>query len=335
MSGNLDSRLLRQAVDEAWKYQGLTYPNPAVGATISTKEGFLIALGVHKQAGSPHAEVEAIKEAYIKLTNDKDIKKLTKSAEIHEYLIKNHNGIFFDKTLHVSLEPCNHFGKTPPCSLLIKELGFKRVVIGTKDTDKKASGGYEYLKANGIETILLEDIASKELIEPFVKWRKKRFVFFKLAMSLNGVIAGGKISSKDSFEFTHKLRDKIDLLVIGGDTVRVDRPTLDCRFIKGEAPDILIYSKRDDFDRTIPLFNVSDRRVYIADSFEILKEYNFIMVEGGEGMLKATKGLIDNYLFIKAPLFKDGFSPKFDMKLEELSSFRVGKDRFGWYKPII
>jgi len=244
------------ALEKAWAYQGLTYPNPPVGAVITDNQNNFIAYGVHKEAGLAHAEVNAIKKAYHNLTNDTKILDIIDTRKIHDYLYANHNGIFKDKHIYVTLEPCNHFGKTPPCSKLICELGFKKVIIGTMDTNKKASGGAPYLEKNGLHVEVLNEPTCKELLEPFTQWQKDKFVFFKLGMSNNGVIDGGIITCKDSFKRVHELRSKCDLLVIGGNTVRVDRPTLDARLCEGKAPDVLIYSKTKEFDRNIPLFQV-------------------------------------------------------------------------------
>jgi len=323
---------IQLALDKAWIYQGLTYPNPPVGSVITDENNNFISYGVHVKAGTPHAEVNAIKKAYYKLTNDKAIMDIEDSKDIHDYLFTNHNGIFKNKNIYVTLEPCNHFGKTPPCSHLIKELRFKKVFIGTLDPNKIASGGLEYLQKNGLHVEVLNLSTCKELLEPFSIWQKESFVFFKLAMSNNGVINGGTITCKDSRKLVHELRDRCDLLVIGGNTVRVDRPTLDARLCNGKAPDILIYSKTKDFDKNIPLFNVPNRVVYIEDSFDKIKKYNFVMIEGGEGMLKATKELVAYYLIFRSPHFKEGNSPKFSLKLKELNSSNIGEDRLTWFK---
>ncbi len=288
------------AVNEAWKYQGLTYPNPAVGAVISDDLGSIIACEAHHQAGFPHAEVEVCKAAYVKITNNTLLSDIQNSNDIHKYLIANHNNIFKNLTLHVTLEPCNHYGKTPPCSHLIKELGFKKVIIGKLDVNKTASGGADFLRQNGIHVEFFKNNKiCEDLLMPFSKWQKENFIFFKLAMSLNGVIDGGIITGLDSRELVHKFRNKCDLLVIGGNTVRQDRPTLDSRLCKGKAPDILIYSQRKDFDKTIPLFNIQNRKVYVKNNFDILKNYKNIVIEGGEGMLKATKDLVNLYAIFR------------------------------------
>ena len=330
-----DISLMDIAVKEAWKHQGLTYPNPAVGAVVSDDFGSIIACAAHQQAGFPHAEVEVCKTAYLKLTNDTSISNIQNSNNIHKYLIANHNNIFKNFTLHVTLEPCNHYGKTPPCSHLIKELGFKKVVIGKRDINKEASGGADFLKQNGLHVELLKNSkACEDLLTPFLNWQKGNFVFFKLAMSLNGVIDGGIITSKNSRELVHKFRDKCDLLVIGGNTVRQDRPTLDARLCGGVAPDILIYSKREDFDKTIPLFGIINRKVFIENNFDILKNYKNIMIEGGEGMLKATKDIVDLYAIFRSPTFKKGKHPNLDLSLERLSCIGIKKDTLSWLKKI-
>lgn len=328
---NSQEFFMQLALEKAWAYQGLTYPNPPVGAVITNNENDFIAYGVHKEAGFAHAEVNAIKQAYYKLTNDTKIIEIKDSKKIHNYICANHNGLFKDKYIYVTLEPCNHFGKTPPCSELIKELGFQKVFIGTLDINKEASGGFEYLKENGlhVEVGILEH-KCKELLEPFSIWQKKPFVFFKLAQSSNGVITGGTITCKDSRRHVHALRDKTDLLVIGGNTVRIDKPTLDARMVAGYAPDILIYSKSKDFDRDIPLFNIPNRKVFIEDNFEKIKDYRFVMIEGGKGMLEACKDYVQNYLIYKSPLKKEGVPVKLEVDLKERFISKMGEDTYSW-----
>jgi diaminohydroxyphosphoribosylaminopyrimidine deaminase/5-amino-6-(5-phosphoribosylamino)uracil reductase len=282
---------LQLAIDEAWKYQFLTYPNPAVGAVLIVKNKVFIS--AHKKAGLPHAEVNVIYEAYKHFFKAPD---LTTSNDIHNFLYQNHNNFFNDAILYVTLEPCNHYGKTPPCSLLIEKIKPKKVYIGLKDPISSHSGGIERLrKVTKVE--VLNDKRCFDLIEPFIKWQN-RFVFFKFAFSLNGVYEGGYITKKNSLKWVHKVRDKLDLIVIGGNTVRIDRPTLDSRLVNGKAPDILIYSKNDKFDRDIPLFKVKNRKVFISDNLDILDNYKFIMIEGGEKLYQALQNVIDMKLFI-------------------------------------
>ncbi len=124
------------ALCEAWKYQGLTYPNPAVGCAIVSKDGEILAVQAHKRAGEAHAEVEALKAAYYKLTNDKKILDITASAEIHTYLLKNHNNRFVGTSVFTTLEPCSHIGKTPSCADLLCKLKIKKLFVGSHDLNE-------------------------------------------------------------------------------------------------------------------------------------------------------------------------------------------------------
>ena len=289
-------------INKAWKYQFLTYPNPAVGAAIIVNNQIFI--GVHKKAGEPHAEVNALWSAFSAFNK---VPELKTSREIHEFLLKNHNGFFKDANVYVTLEPCSHVGKTPSCANLLKHLKPKSVTIGWPDPIDSHAGGAEILKNSGIEVEILNDRRCYDLIEPFIKWQKK-FLFYKLALTLNGTVTGGYISSDESLDWVHKVRDKTDLLVIGGNTVRIDRPTLDARRIKGKAPDVLIYSKNDGIDRNIPLFSIPERKVFIEDSLERLNDYKFIMIEGGEGLYKEIKDIVDWKVFIISPKFANRFN---------------------------
>lgn len=287
------NNFMLQAIDEAWKYQFLTYPNPAVGACV-VKDKEAISVGAHIQAGTPHAEVNAIKQAYQKLSFSQKLEELENSHDIHNYIIQNHNGIFEDCEIYVTLEPCNHVGKTPACANLLKECGFKKVYIGSVDPNGEATGGITTLKNAGIDIeIGIEKEACDNLLFPFRKWLDGSFRFFKIAMREDGSIDGGYITSKDSLTLVHEIRTHLDLLIIGGETVRVDRPTLDARFAKINKPsDILIYSNQKTFDKDIPLFSVENRQVFIDNDLDKY-EQKFSMIEGGYTLLKHLKDEID------------------------------------------
>ncbi|MDD2651570.1 MAG: bifunctional diaminohydroxyphosphoribosylaminopyrimidine deaminase/5-amino-6-(5-phosphoribosylamino)uracil reductase RibD [Sulfurimonas sp.] len=292
------------ALREAWKYQGLTYPNPAVGCAIVSQNGAILAIEAHKKAGMPHAEVEALKAAYCKLTRDESILNLTDSADIHTYLLQNHNNCFHEATVFTTLEPCSHVGKTPSCANLLSKLGIKKLFIGSNDSHAVASGGSQIVENAGIE--VQEHLMEKEcdaLLQPFKLSQEKQFVFFKWAQRLDGSVDGGVISSQNSRKLVHSMRDVCDLLVIGGNTVRIDRPTLDARLVGGKAPDVLILSRGKEFDTTIPLFSVLNRKVMIADSLDAIKGYKNIMIEGGREMFELSKEFVDYYLcFISAQM---------------------------------
>ncbi|MFA5461725.1 MAG: bifunctional diaminohydroxyphosphoribosylaminopyrimidine deaminase/5-amino-6-(5-phosphoribosylamino)uracil reductase RibD [Sulfurimonas sp.] len=324
---------MRLALNEAWKYQGLTYPNPAVGCTILSKSGEILAVEAHKKAGLPHAEVEALKFAYLSLSNDKKILELTQSAQIHNYLLQNHNNCFNGVTIFTTLEPCSHVGKTPSCATLISKLKIKKLIVGSLDSNELASGGNKIVQDSGVE--VKYGVMQKEcddLLLPFKLWQKDRFVFFKWAQRLNGTVDDGVISSLKSRTKVHAMRDVCDLLVIGGNSVRIDRPTLDARLVNGRAPDILILSRSDDFDKTIPLFSIKNRTVTISDSFDVLKNYRNIMIEGGSEMFESSKEIVDFHLAFISPQFggKNGFASREKFKI--LNLLQDEQDIITWIK---
>ena len=324
------------AIQEAWKYQGLTYPNPAVGSTVVGEHGEILAVEAHKKAGAPHAEVNALQQAYYKLTQDSNILALEDSSDIHTYLLANHNGIFKNTMLYSTLEPCAHSGKTPSCAWLIAKLGIKEVYVGSLDVNPIASRGSDILHKNDcvVHSELLKEKCDV-LLAPFNSWQKKQFIFFKWAERLNATVDAGRVSSNESRKNVHAMRDVCDLLVIGGNTVREDRPTLDSRLVDGKAPDILILSRKGEFDRTIPLFQVVGRKVFIESDFEKLQEYKNIMIEGTDSMFTLTRDIVDYHLCYLAPAFSGSKTiGKSDAKFEILHTREVDKDIIMWMKRI-
>ena len=324
------------ALKEAWKYQGLTYPNPAVGCCVIGENGEILAVEAHHKAGGPHAEVNALKTAYYKLTNDSYILALTDSTDIHTHLQSNHNNIFTNVTLYTTLEPCSHFGKTPSCARLISDLGIKEVYVGSNDVNPTAKAGSLILNMN--DCIVYSELLKKEsdaLVAPFNNWQNNKFVFFKWAQRLDGSTDNGIVSSVESRRHVHAMRDVCDLLVIGGNTVRQDRPTLDARLINGNAPDVLILSRETKFDKTIPLFNVEGRAVLIESSLDKMSEYKNIMIEGSSQMYELTRDYVDYYLAYLAPSFggTNGFDNLED-KFEILNIEKEDTDIITWMKRI-
>ncbi|MDX9900771.1 MAG: bifunctional diaminohydroxyphosphoribosylaminopyrimidine deaminase/5-amino-6-(5-phosphoribosylamino)uracil reductase RibD [Aliarcobacter sp.] len=328
-----DNFYMKLAIDEAWKYQLLTYPNPAVGCVI-VKDGKLLAIEAHKEAGQAHAEVNALKVAFLNFNPNSVLKIKQTSHEIHEFLIKNHNNFFNDCDIYVTLEPCNHIGKTPACANLLKELKPRRVIISVKDTNNVASGGIETLLNENIKVTLgvLENEGNK-LILPFLSWQNKTSIFFKMAQTLNGT-TNGKISSNRALAYVHALRDKIDLLVIGGNTIRIDRPTLDTRYIQGNNPDVFIYSKNKIFDNSIPLFKTANRKVIISDDLFKLLDYKFVMIEGTYNLLEKLKQRIDFIILIISPKIKNGDNAlnEIDIDFEIMHENFIGDDKIVFLK---
>jgi diaminohydroxyphosphoribosylaminopyrimidine deaminase/5-amino-6-(5-phosphoribosylamino)uracil reductase len=309
---------MNTALQEAWKYQGLTYPNPAVGCCIISNTNEILAVEAHHKAGEAHAEVNSLKSAYYKLTSDDKILKLKKSVDIHSFLLKNHNNIFQECSVYTTLEPCSKIEKTPSCANLLTSLNIKKVYIGSSDS---------YQDNFNAEFGILEKECN-ELLYPFQCWKKKNFVFFKLAQRLDGS-TDGKVTNEETKVLTHAMRDVCDLLVIGGNTIRIDRPILDAREVNGKAPDILIYSRKKEFDITIPLFNVKNRKVIISDNLDELKNYKNIMIEGTSNMYNLTKELLDYTLLYIAPSI--GGKDKFQSIEDKFSILNIRQE----YRDII
>ena len=295
---NKHSQFMKLAIDKAWKYQFLTYPNPAVGAVI-VKDDKVLSVEAHYKAGESHAEVNALKSAFLVKYPNSPLKNCNSSVDIHNYLIKYHNNFFHDCDIYVTLEPCNHIGKTPSCAILLKSIKIQKVYIGTLDFNKTAFGGMKRLKDANIEVennISLDE--TNELLLPFIQWQNDKFIFFKLAMRLDGTIEDGYITTKDSLKLVHNFRTKLDLLIIGGKTVRVDKPTLDTRFSDvNNPPNILIYSNKNKFDKNIPLFNIQNRNVQISNKISLKDNDKFIMIEGGYKLLEELKEIC-NYIVL-------------------------------------
>lgn len=212
------------ALDLAKERKGYTHPNPTVGAVI-VKDGKIIGKGYHYKAGMPHAEREAIKDAK---SRGFDIK---------------------GSTMFVSLEPCCHYGKTPPCTEAILEEGISKVVVATLDPNPLVAGkGVEILKQKGVEVVLgvLEKQAQKINEDFFIYITQKRpFVHIKVAQTIDGKIAtktGSSkwITSQESRKYAHILRNQATAVLVGSNTAQLDNPSLTVRYIQTERQPIRV-----------------------------------------------------------------------------------------------
>ena len=201
-----------EAVALAEQTRWLTPPNPCVGAVL-VKDNLVVAKGWHKGPGHAHAEIAALEDAAGKGVNPADC------------------------TLVVTLEPCRHHGKTPPCTDAILQSGVRRLVIGAPDPNPQAGGGAELLREQGlaVETgVALEECL--DLIDDFITWQttKLPFTIIKLASTLDGRIAtrtGNSkwITSPETITRVHELRRHMDALVVGGNSFYLDNPALTSR----------------------------------------------------------------------------------------------------------
>ena len=326
-----DEFYMQLALDKAWEYQGLTYPNPAVGAVV-TLDGNILAIAAHQKTGTSHAEVLALLSAYETLSHTQIDFDPNDAKKAHDFLLALPKDFFSQCSIYVTLEPCSHEGKTPSCASLLQSLALSRVVIGIQDPIEGHDGGMKKLE-NARVGILEEECQA--LIEPFMIWQKRAFVLFKLAQTTNGRIGGGYLSSKASLTHVHQLREVCDTLFIGGNTVREDRPTLDCRFIEAQAPSVKIYAKEDNFDRDIPLFGIENRDVEIVNTLDFLDRPSFVLVEGGDGMLEALKEKIDWMLIYQTPkLSTNNLTYNTTMNLHFLHQNKKDIDLMIWSKQI-
>ena len=265
---NNDERYIKRCIELAEKALGKTYPNPLVGSVI-VHNGEIIGEGYHKKAGEPHAEINAINS--VKYTE-----------------------LLPDSTIYVSLEPCAHFGKTPPCALKIKEIGFKNVVIGAMDSHDKVNGkGKKILEDAGTEVVsgILED-ECKELNKRFFTFHQKKrpFIVLKWAQSEDGFMDKDfkpyQIGNTLTKQFVHQIRSEEHAILVGTNTALHDNPSLTAREIVGRNPVRILI----DFDLKVP----RDFNIY-NDEAETLV-FNSIK-ESDEGNIKFVK--IDRVNFLE------------------------------------
>ncbi|MBR0470014.1 MAG: bifunctional diaminohydroxyphosphoribosylaminopyrimidine deaminase/5-amino-6-(5-phosphoribosylamino)uracil reductase RibD, partial [Clostridia bacterium] len=206
----MEEKYMRRAIELAKGGTGFTNPNPLVGAVI-VKDGQIIGEGFHEKYGSLHAERNAIKNA----TAD------VKGADIY-----------------VTLEPCCHTGKQPPCTEAIIESGIKRVIIGSRDPNPLVHGkGAKILRDKGIEVV--EDFLRDEcdaLNDIFFHYisTKTPYVIMKTAISADGKIATKSghskwVTSEESRMHSHEIRKRVAAILVGSNTVKADNPSLTCR----------------------------------------------------------------------------------------------------------
>ncbi len=244
-------------------------PNPLVGAVVINQEGTLVGEGFHACAGMPHAEVGALSQAG----------KRAKGG-----------------TLVVTLEPCCHFGKTPPCTDLVLSSGVRRVVVALKDPDPRVSGaGLKRLKDSGLQVItgVLEDLAAEQNKAFIHKIGTRRpWGIMKWAMSFDGRIAlpNGEskwITNQEARDWVHELRGQVDAVIVGGGTARRDDPLLTSRGKARKEPLRVVLSRSLDMPRGLKLFDTSVARTLIAYGPESPKD---LLIELPNGLEKIQLG---------------------------------------------
>lgn len=319
-------QFMRRAIEMAEKGAGRTAPNPPVGAVV-VSGGQVVGEGYHPEAGQPHAEVFALRDAG----------ESARGAE-----------------LYVTLEPCCHQGRTGPCVEALISAGVSKVYIGIVDPNPQVSGkGVEKLRAAGVEVVcglLAEDC--RQLIAPFAKHIKSGlpYVVFKAAMTLDGQIATASgdsnwISCAESRKLVHRLRDQVDAIMVGSGTVNSDNPQLTTRLPEGgrdpvriildgkltTSPEATVYTQPSVAATlliTADSHNDEALRAYRATGTEVLKvrqnedgldlaaamqligmrNLQHVLLEGGSALGGAMMraGLVDRVMIFVAPKILGG-----------------------------
>lgn len=246
----MDKKYMREAISLAKKGIGHVNPNPLVGAII-VKNGQIIGKGYHKIYGGPHAEVNAIANT----------KEDCKGA-----------------TMYVTLEPCSHYGKTPPCADLIIAKGIKKVFISSLDPNPLVSGnGVKKLINAGIEVeVGLIEEESKSINSIFFKWISENplpYIYMKFAITLDGKIALSNgnsqwISNDKTLSLSHKLRCKYMGIMVGVNTLLADNPRLNCRIKNGKDPIRIVVDShlKTPIDSNFVKLGIEDKNSVIVTS---------------------------------------------------------------------
>jgi len=239
MAENKDKIWMQRALSLAEKGRGYVSPNPMVGSVIVSEAGDIIGEGYHQKYGKEHAEVLAI--------NSVKDRALLKNAIIY-----------------ITLEPCAHHGKTPPCAPMIADLPFKRAVVAMQDPFSEVDGkGLEILRKSGIKVDVgvLEDEA-KQLNEAWLHYVRfsRPFVTLKIAQTADGYIAAPNgdskwISSKESRTEVHRWRSRSDAVLVGRNTAVYDNPSLTVRMVEGRQPTRVVVDGPLELPRNLNLFS--------------------------------------------------------------------------------
>jgi diaminohydroxyphosphoribosylaminopyrimidine deaminase / 5-amino-6-(5-phosphoribosylamino)uracil reductase len=300
---------LDRALELAERGRGTTHPNPIVGAVV-VREGEVVGEGWHERRGEPHAEVLALEAAGERARG---------------------------ATLFVTMEPCAHHGSTPPCTEAVIAAGVAKVVAGSLDPNPEARGGFDVLRAAGVEVEHADSFTARAQNEAWRLWvaEGRPFVILKLALTLDGCVAvpGSRwVSGEESRRLVHELRAQVDAVAVGMGTVRADDPQLTARGVGIEHQ-----PRRLAFGRG-PLPEGSDlelRSGSLPDELRALaaEGVQSLLLEGGptlaESFLRAD--LVDKLLVFLAPRIA-GSGPVFapalgaPVELRRLTAEQVGGD---------
>lgn len=340
------NKYIRRCLEIAKLGNGSVSPNPMVGAVIVVNDE-IIGEGFHRKYGEPHAEVNAINS------------------------VKNQT-LLTQATIYVSLEPCSHFGKTPPCADLIIEKQIPRVVIAAIDSNSVVCGnGISKLKAAGIDVItgVLEH-ESNELNKAFNTFQihKRPFIILKWAETLDGFIdkqrnsaniSALKISNQETSIWVHQLRSEVDAILIGKNTGLLDNPNLNTRKWKGKNPTRVVIDRKLSipnnfhiYNQEVPTLIFNDIKsgkdgivefIHVSETDSLnkiilkelyLRDFQSVLVEGGA---KTIQSFIDQGLWDKMYQIKGHFSIQSGvsapiLSIDPISSQSIGNNKIHYYE---
>lgn len=272
---------LERALELAEPLLGRAYPNPTVGAVVVARDGHVVGEGVTEQVGGRHGEVVALDAAGERARGG---------------------------TLYVTLEPCAHTGRTPPCVERVLAAGVARVVAGADDPNPEAAGGLERLRAAGVEVELADSFAARRQNEAWRTWvaRGRPFVTYKAAVTLDGRMTVPQrrwVTGEESRRLVHELRARVDAVAVGGGTARIDRPLLTARDVptpRGQ-PRRLAFSRGplpDGLDLELRSGPLGEELAALAR-----EGVQSLLLEGGPTLAAAflAAGLVDAILVFVAP----------------------------------
>ncbi|MFA7615692.1 MAG: bifunctional diaminohydroxyphosphoribosylaminopyrimidine deaminase/5-amino-6-(5-phosphoribosylamino)uracil reductase RibD [Weeksellaceae bacterium] len=329
---DFDQLMMKRCIELASNGLGMTYPNPVVGCVI-VRNGQIISDGWHQKAGEAHAEVNAVNKI-----RDKEILK--------------------DCEIYVSLEPCSHFGKTPPCSDMIVRYGFKKVIVGISDPNSKVNGqGIKRIRDAGIEVkvgVLENECA--ELNKRFFCYHqnKRPYIVLKWAQTADGFMAAENpiqkwITNPYSKQLVHLWRSQEQSVLVGYKTAKVDNPQLNLRLWSGNQPVRVVIDRDLSLDQKLHLFDGSQKTIIFSEKenssrpdvvqlkFDenleesILNELyksglQSVIIEGGR---KTLDGFINNDLWDEARVFSTAESWASGIKAPWVDGKLIGQKLIG------
>ena len=288
MATDADVASMERAVELAWTARPVAHPNPWVGAVLVTAGG-VVHEGATAAPGGPHAERQALAAA---------------------------GPVAAGATVYVTLEPCSHHGRTPPCADALIAAGVARVVVAMEDPDSRVSGsGIDRLRAAGIAVdvgLCVEAVAAQ--LAPYVKHRTtgRPWVVLKLAATLDGRIAAPDgtsrwITGEAARDDAHRLRAESDAVLVGAGTVRADDPQLTVRRVPGRDPMRVVLGEAPAGAKVEPALQVSGDLGVVLDDLG-RRGVVQLLVEGGAGVAHQfhAAGLVDRYVIYLAPALFGG-----------------------------